>query len=254
MSAYTDKSEVLEIDTWGTKGYLLMEQAEALMEFMSVAKEGDLALAKFDTESTENVSLRFLRARQFSVPDALELLKKCLEKKSTGQAKHYAKQDPKDVVKCDPEALKKFYPHSHLGYDKLNRPILYEQSGQINPAAITSMTTYGALINYHFLTMEKDLNAMFEVAGTDGKTAVFSTCAVLDLEGLSMVHCTGSAFEHMKSLVALDNVCYPETLGKMLVINSPWLAGIHCRIGSYCRLYITVFMPNKTNGVPCTAQ
>jgi len=225
MSAYIEKSEELEVDTWGTKGYLLMEQAEALMEFMSVAKESDLALAKFDTESTESVSLRFLRARQFSVPDALELLRKCLEKKSTGKAKHFAKQPVADVVKCDVEALRKFYPHSILGYDKLNRPILYEQSGQINPAAITSMTTYSALINYHFLTMEKELSNMFEAAGADGKTPVFSTCAVLDLEGLSMVHCTGSAFEHCKALVALDNVCYPETLGKMFVINSPWLAG-----------------------------
>jgi hypothetical protein len=26
-------------------------------------------------------------------------------------------------------------------------------------------------------------------------------------------------------MVALDNACYPEVLGKMLVINAPWLAG-----------------------------
>ena len=226
MSAFDGKIEELELDTWGTKGYLTMEQSEALIQFMSTAKESDLSVAKFATEPLENVSLRFLRARQFSVANALELLKKCVERKTTGQAKHFATLTPDEVVKCDMEMLKKFYPHSHLGYDKLNRPILFEQSGQINPTAITSMTTFGALVDYHFHTMEKDLSDVFERATADGKPAVYSTCAILDLEGLSMVHCTGSSFEHMKSLVALDNVCYPETLGKMLVINAPWLAGM----------------------------
>jgi hypothetical protein len=46
------------------------------------------------------------------------------------------------------------------------------------------------------------------------------------LEGLGLVHCSGSTLDHVKAMVALDNTCYPETLGKMLVINAPWLAGM----------------------------
>jgi len=214
-----------EIDTWGTKGNLTMEQNQAFADFMSVAEEIDLYIAKFNVESLESVSLRFLRARQFSVLKALELLKQCVKKKASGKAKHFAMMNPDDILNCDLELLRHFYPHSNLGYDRLNRPILYEQSGRVNPSAIAAITTPAALVNYHFKTMEGDLNDMFEQASVTETPAMFSTCAVVDLEGLSLMHCTGFAFEHLKSMVALDNVCYLETLGKMIVVNAPWLAG-----------------------------
>jgi hypothetical protein len=226
-SSSGDSSEGPKVDTWGTKGFLVAEQHEALIEFLETVKTEDLTIAKFNAESLENVALRFLRARQFSVPDAAALLAKCVERKTSGRAQHFATVSADECVQCDIEALNKFYPHCMLGYDKLNRPVLFEQSGKINPAAITTMTTYASLVDYHWHTMEKNLNDMFDAAAQDSARggAVISTCAVLDLEGLGLVHCTGAALEHMKALIALDNVCYPETLGKMLVINAPWLAG-----------------------------
>lgn len=67
---------------------------------------------------------------------------------------------------------------------------------------------------------------MFEKAPRkDGEPPIISTCVILDVSGLSMHHCTGVVLEHVKAMVALDNVCYPEILGKMLVVNTPWLAG-----------------------------
>eukprot|EP01032_Pedospumella_encystans_P009300 gene9300-10960_t len=224
MSALNNNNEELEQDTWGRNDHLTKEQAEALAKFTSVAKEGDLNLAKYHGESLENVCLRFLRARQFRWSPALELLKKCVKKKTAGQAMHVATMEPSDVLNCDIDVFKKFYPHTHLGYDKLNRPILYGQYGKVSPAAVASLTTPEALVKYHLRTIERDLNDMFEQAVAEGKPVTFSTCAIVDLEGLGMEHCTGPAFEQMESTVALDNVCYPETLGKMFAVNAPWLA------------------------------
>jgi hypothetical protein len=245
------------MDTWGTKGYLVMEQNEALIEFLDKVNKADLDLAKFKVESLENAALRFLRARQFSVPNALELLAKCVEKKNSARAHHFATLSEDECMHCDAEALCKFYPHSFLGFDKFNRPIMYEQSGKISPAAVTSMTTYSNLVNYHWMTMEVKLNEMFEEAaqkaGPEG--APISTCAILDLEGLGVVHCTGSALDHVKALVALDNVCYPETLGKMFLINAPWLAGKAYRVTlhAYCtnrpQLVRIVIVINTTNEI-----
>ena len=228
MSAVNNSNEDLEQDTWGTKDHLTIDQAEALAKFTSVAKESDLNLAKYHGESLENVCLRFLRARQFHWSHALELLKKCVKKKNSGQATHVATVEPSNVLNCDIDVFKKFYPHMHLGYDKLNRPILYGQYGKVNPAAVASLTIPDALIKYHLRTIESDLNDMFEQAGAEGKSVTFSTCAIVDLEGLGMEHCTGPAFEQMESTVALDSVCYPETLGKLFVVNAPWLAGTIC--------------------------
>lgn len=243
MAALVDaggKGNEVSIDTWGTRAYLVMEQNEALIEFLETANTDHILAAKFKAESVEDASLRFLRARQFSVPNAIELLQKCVERKTAGRAQHFAKLTAEECLKCDEEALKKFYPHSILGYDKFNRPVLYEWSGRINPAAITTMTTYASLIDYHFLTMERDLDEMFTKAKASSSSnseegAPISTCAVLDLEGLGLVHCTGAALDHVKALIALDNVCYPETLGKMFVINAPWLAGrlLHLLIYKY---------------------
>jgi hypothetical protein len=92
------------MDTWGTKGYLVMEQNEALIEFLDKVNKADLDLAKFKVESLENAALRFLRARQFSVPNALELLAKCVEKKNSARAHHFATLSEDECMHCDAEA------------------------------------------------------------------------------------------------------------------------------------------------------
>jgi hypothetical protein len=226
--AGTSDHSAPEVDTWGTKGHLTVDQQIALMEFVSQANEKHLNIVKFTVETLESVSLRFLRARQFDVTKAMTLLAEAVTKKEEAKALHFASVSGDECVKCDLEGLKKFYPHDFLGYDKFSRPILYELSGQVNPSAVTSMTTFASLIDYHWHVMEKELDSMFTVAAArnPGTPPVISTCAVLDLEGLGLVHCSGSTLDHVKAMVALDNTCYPETLGKMLVINAPWLAGM----------------------------
>jgi spore coat polysaccharide biosynthesis predicted glycosyltransferase SpsG len=104
------------------------------------------------------------------------------------------------------------------------------------------MTTTEHLINYHWWCMETALNHMFDNAphrrnnnnshnegGEEGKIeekeAIISTCVIIDLQGLHMHHTTNIVLDHVKAMIALDNACYPEVLGKMLVINAPWLAG-----------------------------
>jgi len=129
----------------------------------------------------------------------------------------------------------KYTPYRHnefllfllqVGYDVFNRPILFEHSGAVDGHAIHQMTTTEKLIHYHWWSMETNLNDMFEKAPRkEGEPPIISTCVILDLSGLNMHHCTGVVLEHVKAMVALDNVCYPEILGKMLVVNAPWLAG-----------------------------
>lgn len=54
---------------------------------------------------------------------------------------------------------------------------------------------------------------------------IVSTLAVLDLNGFGLAHCSSKMLELIKGTVSIDNVVYPEMLGKMIVINAPWLAG-----------------------------
>jgi hypothetical protein len=219
MSSTTD-----HLDTWGQPGHLTAVQEEALKQFREQVDVTNLNKAKFRVESEENVSLRFLRARQFNVVNALQLLHECVKKKEELRADHWAEQSPDECAHCNVDAMKKWYPHGDFGFDKHNRPILYELSGQVDGTAIYQMTTLENCINYHWWTMEHSLNRMFDEAATRGNV-IISTCAVLDLTGLNSSHASNTILNHVKAMIAVDNVCYPETLGKMLVINAPWLAG-----------------------------
>lgn len=78
---------------------------------------------------------------------------------------------------------------------------------------------------YHWFTMERTLDGMFSDAATRGGRSIVSTVAVLDLKGLNSSHVSSRILDHIKGMISIDNCCYPETLGKMFVINAPWLAG-----------------------------
>ena len=52
-----------------------------------------------------------------------------------------------------------------------------------------------------------------------------STLAVLDFSNFGLSHCSSKMLDVIKTAVGVDNVAYPEMLGKMVVINAPWLAG-----------------------------
>ena len=39
-----------------------------------------------------------------------------------------------------------------------------------------------------------------------------------------MSHLSSKCLDMVKLFISIDNACYPETLGKMLAINAPWLA------------------------------
>lgn len=213
------------IDTWGTIGHLTVQQQDALAAFLSQASSHHLEMSKFKIESSESIALRFLRARNFDVPNALQLLQDCVKRRIEGRASHYASvSDPDQCTQCDTEGLKKFYPHGQYGYDRFNRPVLYEHSGAVDANAITQMTTLESLIHYHWYSMDYTLNRMFEVASQQGPL-IISTCVILDFTGLNSHHASSKVVDHVKAMVALDNVCYPEILGKMFVINAPWLAG-----------------------------
>lgn len=241
-----DGLPIVQTDKWGVKGYLTEAQQQAYDQFRQEAKEEDLNIAKFKVESLENVALRYLRARNFNIPNALQLLSECVARKVDGNSSYWAKQTPDECAQCDVEGLKKWYPHAQFGYDKFNRPVLFEHSGAVDGNAIYQMTTLEGLVRYHWYSMEYLLNEMFERAPRASPDAepVISTCVVIDLAGFNMHHTSSIILDHVKAMIALDNTCYPEVLGKMLVVNAPWLAGRLLFLNKFinCSLYICTFL------------
>lgn len=218
----------VHIETWGTLGHLNASQQEALDQFKTKVELTELDKTKFQVESYDNVSLRFLRARSFNVQNAVQLLHDCIKRKESGHSTKYINLTPDECANCDLETLKRWYPHAIIGYDRFNRPLLFEHSGAVDANAIYQMTTLEGLVNYHWYSMDNVLNKMFDKAAEkckEGENVLISTCVILDFTGLNMHHGSTKVLDHVKAMIAIDNMCYPEILGKMLVINAPWLAG-----------------------------
>ena len=104
---------------------------------------------------------------------------------------------------------------------------MFEANGTLHADAVCQTTTFQNLVYYHWFTMERTLDQMFTEAATRGGPNI-STVAVLDLKGLNSSHVSSRIMDHIKGMISIDNCCYPETLGKMFVINAPWLAGMSC--------------------------
>lgn len=203
-------------------------EVHAIKELITSVPEDHLSMAKYTVESNEHVCLRFLRARNFDVARGRQLLADCFKRKSEGNAKMWASKSPEECANCDIGALKMWYPHSQPGFDFQNRPILYEHSGRINLDGMRHLTSKDDLISYHWWTMETALDKLFTEAHAKSPNQgypVISTCAIVDLAELTMSHISPRMLDHVRTLVSIDNVCYPELLGKMVIINAPWLAG-----------------------------
>jgi hypothetical protein len=203
------------------------EQTTLLKRFIDESPQEEIESARFRVESVESAALRFLRGRQFDLAKAKTLLHEAFAKKQEHRVSEKLKLSAEELARCDLETAKNWYPHSMPGFDKFNRPILFEHTGQITPSVLSIMTTKEWLVDYHWWAMENSLNEIFEQAFERSKALnvpmSFTTCVILDFAGLNSTHCSKSMLDHVKGLVAIDNCCYPEILGKMLVINAPWL-------------------------------
>ena len=117
---------------WGQIGHLTHVQDEALKHFIEQTPADHINMAKFTVETVEQVSLRFLRARQFDVIKAKELIAECFKKKTEGKARVHASMKPEECLQCDIHVLKNMYPHTMRGFDHQNRPVLFEYNGKVN--------------------------------------------------------------------------------------------------------------------------
>ena len=116
---------------WGELSHLTPAEDMILKRFKTEADPHFIGNAKYTVENFDQCCLRFLRARQFDIPKALTLLGECHQKQFEFKAPYWAKRQPDECAYCDVAALKNFYPHAQRGFDKLNRPLIFEHTGGI---------------------------------------------------------------------------------------------------------------------------
>lgn len=211
---------------WGTVGHLTEDQAKALSEFSETVSASDLEVSRYSAETREQVSCRFLRARKFDVSAAVTLCREAAQVLLDNNAKECAEMSPEQCLECDEQVMKTFYPHGQQGFDRLGRLICYEHNGNAQVNALIKTTTLNRMVKYHFWTMENVFEEYFKRSPRDPSGQhIVSTFVISDLENLGLsALLIPATFDQIKRLIKIDNVCYPEMLGKMVLINAPGFA------------------------------
>uniref|UniRef100_A0A0K2VA77 Uncharacterized protein n=1 Tax=Lepeophtheirus salmonis TaxID=72036 RepID=A0A0K2VA77_LEPSM len=163
---------------------------------------------------SDPVLLRFLRARDFNVEKAREMLSQSLV---------WRKKHGVDRILSEyelPEVLQKYFPGGWHYHDKEGRPLFILRLGQVDVKGIIKSVGEDGLTKLTLSICEEGLR-LTEEASHKLNRPISTWCLLLDLEGLNMRHLWRPG---MKALLHLIDICesnYPETLGRVLIIRAP---------------------------------
>ncbi|KAJ3100879.1 cytosolic factor, phosphatidylinositol/phosphatidylcholine transfer protein [Phlyctochytrium planicorne] len=199
----------------GRAGYLTPEQEEILAKFKEeITADGIYDPAKHD----DHLLLRFLRARKFQIPLAKKMFAEC-----EAWRKEYGTADLKDTFDF-PEWLvcKKFYPRFYHKVDKIGRPLYVEKFGVLDITQLFAVTTDERMLKNHVYEYEKLVQYRLPACSVKSGRHLEQSCVIMDLKGVSL-SMFPSIFGLVKQVSGIAQNYYPEMLGKMFIINAPYL-------------------------------
>jgi hypothetical protein len=206
-----------DIGNWGKIGHLTLEH-QRILEDLKKSSEvaSQIERAKFRAESTDQACLRFLRARKFDLNGTLKLLTECVKLFDENKIDEYAAMTELEAAGCDTSVYRTFYPHGQSGYDNEGRVCCYDANGRTDLDGLHSCINKDGIMGYHYWNNRSNWEELFDKAPIqpDGSRNV-STLCVLDLKGLGTQHLTKRMFNLLHMVIKVDNVCFPEMLGKV---------------------------------------
>ncbi|KAG8128988.1 hypothetical protein E2320_015759 [Naja naja] len=158
--------------------------------------------------------LRFLRARDFNIDKAREIL--C-------QSLTWRKQHQVDYILDTwnpPQVLQDYYAGGWHHHDKDGRPLYVLRLGQMDTKGLVRALGEEALLRYVLSINEEGLRRCKENTKVFGRPISSWTCLV-DLEGLNMRHLWRPGVKALLRIIEVVEANYPETLGRLLILRAP---------------------------------
>jgi hypothetical protein len=177
-------------------------------------------LARNDLHETLAI-LRFLRANQFSRSKTKLHIEKAIAWRLQMGSAELAKQKPEDILGCSIRLLTEVFPHWHSGYDKTGRPVLYKKYGRFEAGQIKRLVggSFSSIEKYHIWEQEA-CGRLCLAQSMKRKEIVETVTTVLDIEGMKMKQVNGDFIRLVSLLADVDGTQYPETMGRIFVINA----------------------------------
>jgi hypothetical protein len=208
------QEEVSFEDLWG--GITEDDEAELLRVYRRNVEQVAPEI-KGDPLFDDHYLRRFLRARSHDLQKAEAMFMNHLK----WRREYGTDTILEDFVYEEREAFLALYPQGYHKVDKLGRPIYIQHLGQINMKALKHVTSVERMVRFHVQEYERSLKYIFPACSRVAGEHVSQTLAILDLKGVGLRHFTGEIKKIVSELTRIDQDNYPETMGKMLIINVP---------------------------------
>jgi len=163
---------------------------------------------------SDPVLLRFLRARDFNVEKAREMLSTSLI---------WRKKHGVDKILSEyqlPIAVKDYFPGGWHHYDHEGRPVFLLRLGQMDAKGIIRSIGEEGLTKLTLHICEEGLR-LTEESSHKLNTPISTWTMLLDLEGLNMRHLWRPGVKALLHIIEICESNYPETLGRVLIIRAP---------------------------------
>jgi len=115
------------------------------------------------------------------------------------------------------------YPAFIYGRDKIGRPVCYEQLGKLEPQQLLDFGIPG-LEAGHIRHQEEMQKLKYHITRDELKgSLMYKHVAVVDLNGFGWKHMSTKFYGNIKKMMHIDGNYYPETLEKLIFINSSFM-------------------------------
>ncbi|XP_028674882.1 SEC14-like protein 1 [Erpetoichthys calabaricus] len=158
--------------------------------------------------------LRFLRARDFNIDKAREILCQSLTWRKQHQVDYLLQTwNP-------PQVLHDYYAGGWHHHDKDGRPLYVLRLGQMDTKGLVRALGEESLLRHVLSINEEGLRRCEENTKVFGRPISSWTCLV-DLEGLNMRHLWRPGVKALLRIIEVVEGNYPETLGRLLILRAP---------------------------------
>ncbi|MPC32077.1 SEC14-like protein 1 [Portunus trituberculatus] len=158
--------------------------------------------------------LRFLRARDFNIEKAREMLSHSLI---------WRKKNQVDKMMNEyqvPSVIQDYFPGGWHYYDKECRPLYLLRLGQMDVKGLVKSVGEEGLLKHTLHICEEGLRLTEEATSTYGRPITTWTLLV-DLEGLNMRHLWRPGIRTLLKIIEIVEANYPETMSCVLIIRAP---------------------------------
>lgn len=205
------------------KAHLTLEERTALGKFKDAMDEDDDCDFDEDIHS-DNLLIRFLRARKLDIPKTLLMFKEYLKFREEYKVDTIIQ----DFVFTERNELLKLFPTGYHGVDKIvgfliniqGRPLYFQCLGGIDIDSINKVTTEDRLLKYLIQENEVFLRDRLAACCNASNKYISQFFAIYDLKGESASLMNKKVIDFMKKSSGFLQNFYPEVLGITFVINT----------------------------------